>query len=114
MWRDIDPREEERERPDLSRGSAARSDDSASKPEVSGDALTRDLDLPRGSTRRPVRDRERTISLRESEVRMLATALRQCDERHPVSADEVGSCLHEASVAEGSQLAVSGGCVTPP
>ena len=74
MWRDIDPREEERERPDLSRGSAARSDDSASKPEVSGDALIRDLDLPRSSTRRPVRDRERTISLRESEVRMLATA----------------------------------------
>ena len=74
MWRDIDPRDEERERPDLSRGSAARSDDSASKPEDSRDALTRDLDLPRGPTRRPVRDRDRTVSLRESEVRMLATA----------------------------------------
>jgi len=32
MWRDIDPRDDERERPDLSRGSAARSDDSVSKP----------------------------------------------------------------------------------
>jgi DNA-binding MarR family transcriptional regulator len=74
MWRDIDPRDDERERPDLSRGSAARSDDSASKRDESGDALTRDLDLPRGSGRRPVRDRDRTISLRESEVRMLATA----------------------------------------
>jgi DNA-binding MarR family transcriptional regulator len=74
MWRNIDPREDERERPDLSRGSVARSDDAASKPEESGAALTRDLDLPRGSTRRPVRDRDRTISLRESEVRMLATA----------------------------------------
>ena len=38
------------------------------------EALMRDLDLPRGSTRRPVRDRDRWVSLRESEVRMLATA----------------------------------------
>ena len=27
MWRDIDPRDEERERPDLSRGSGTRGDD---------------------------------------------------------------------------------------
>jgi DNA-binding MarR family transcriptional regulator len=74
MWRDIDPRDDERERPDLSRGGTERSDDSASKGEESRDALTRDLDLPRGSTRRPVRDRDRSINLRESEVRMLATA----------------------------------------
>jgi DNA-binding MarR family transcriptional regulator len=73
MWRDIDPRADERERPDMSRGAAARSDESASKP-AEPDALTRDLDLPRGSTRRPVRDRDRWIDLRESEVRMLATA----------------------------------------
>ena len=74
MWRDIDPRDDERERPDLNRGSTARSDDSESTGEESRDALTRDLDLPRGSTRRPVRDRDRSINLRESEVRMLATA----------------------------------------
>jgi len=74
MWRDIDPRDNERERPDLSRGSAGRFDDGASKPADSGDALAHDLDLPRGSTRRPVRDRDRWVSLRESEVRMLATA----------------------------------------
>jgi DNA-binding MarR family transcriptional regulator len=73
MWRDIDPRDDERERPDLSRGSAGRSDDGASNATDSGDALTHDLDLPRGSTRRPVRDRDRWINLRESEVRMLAT-----------------------------------------
>src|SRR5215218_2778888 len=74
MWRDFDPREDERERPDANRGSAERVDDTASKPAPSGEALTRDLDLPRGSMRRPVRDRERWIGLRESEVRMLATA----------------------------------------
>src|SRR5919108_3538040 len=74
MWRDIDPRDDERDRPDLSRGSTARADDSASKSDEPREALTRDLDLPRGSTRRPVRDRDRSINLRESEVRMLATA----------------------------------------
>lgn len=74
MWRAIDPRDHERERPDLSRGSADRADDSGPAPVTSGDALTRDLELPRGSTRRPVRDRDRWIDLRESEVRMLATA----------------------------------------
>jgi DNA-binding MarR family transcriptional regulator len=74
MLRDIDPRDDEREPPDLSRGSTARSDDASSASPESRDALTSDLDLPRGSTRRPVRDRDRWIDLRESEVRMLATA----------------------------------------
>ena len=74
MWRDIDPRDEERDRPDLSRGSTARADESTSKSDEPREGLTRDLDLPRGSTRRPVRDRDRMINLRESEVRMLATA----------------------------------------
>jgi hypothetical protein len=35
--------------------------------------FSRDLDLPRGSTRRPVSARTRTYELRESEVRLLAT-----------------------------------------
>ncbi len=74
MWRDIDPRDDERDRPDLSRGSTGRPDDLESNGEESREPLTRDLDLPRGSTRRPVRDRDRMINLRESEVRMLATA----------------------------------------
>ena len=72
MSRDIDPREDPRERPDAD-WRAARPDDAVSKPAESRDALTRDLDLPRGTTRRPVRDRDRSIALRESEVRMLAT-----------------------------------------
>jgi len=72
MSRDIDPREDPRERPDAARR-AARPDDAVSRPAESRDALTRDLDLPRGTTRRPVRDRDRSIALRESEVRMLAT-----------------------------------------
>jgi len=75
MWRDIDPRSDERERPDLSRGCSSRPDEETGA--VSPDprqALTRELDLPRGSIRRPVRDRDRWITLRESEVRMLVTA----------------------------------------
>lgn len=74
MWRDLDPRDQDRERPDMSRGSAARPEDGSPPSGGSGDALTRDLDLPRGSARRPVRDRDRWLELRESEVRMLATA----------------------------------------
>jgi len=74
MWRDIDPREQERERPDMSRGGATRPEESGSDAVEPRDPLTRDLDLPRGSTRRPVRDRDRWVNLRESEVQMLATA----------------------------------------
>src|SRR5262249_28154791 len=73
MWPEIDPRPQERERPDLSRGSGsgeARSESSSNDPR---DVFSRDLDLPRGTTRRPVRDRDRWVELRESEVRLLAT-----------------------------------------
>ena len=73
MPRDLDPRNDPRERPDVDRR-AARLDDAASTPAEPRDPLTRDLDLPRGTTRRPVRDRDRSLGLRESEVRMLATA----------------------------------------
>lgn len=73
MWRDVDPRDDERERPDLSRGSASRSDESNAQRDDLRGVLTRDLDLPRGSARRPVRDRDRLIDLRDSEVRILAT-----------------------------------------
>ena len=37
------------------------------------DVFSRDLDLPRGTRRQPVRDRDRSVELRESEVRILAT-----------------------------------------
>jgi len=73
MWRDIDPHDRERERPDPGRASAARAEDSEATSTPSEDALTRDFELPRGSARCPVRDRDRWIDLRESEVRMLAT-----------------------------------------
>jgi hypothetical protein len=77
MWRDIDPRPEERERPDLSRGPSSVDDRVNDRSEsTSGDpreVFSRDLGLPRGGTRRPVRDRDRVVDLRESEVRMLAT-----------------------------------------
>jgi len=73
MWRDIDPRPQERERPDLSRGAGSGDDRSESASNDPRDVFSRDLDLPRGNTRRPVRDRDRSVDLRESEVRMLAT-----------------------------------------
>jgi DNA-binding MarR family transcriptional regulator len=74
MWRDIDSRDDGRERPDLSRATTARAEESTATRIGSPDAFTRDLDLPRGTTRRPVRDRDRWLQLRESEIRMLATA----------------------------------------
>lgn len=75
MHRDIDPREPDRERSDLARGGRG-----GSEPERVGladdprDALTRDLDLPRGPTREHVRRRNWEGELRGSEVRVLATA----------------------------------------
>ncbi len=72
MWREIDPRDETRERPGADHHPRPVHDGSM-KPDASHDALTRDLDLPRGTTRRPVRDRDRLMALRESEIRILAT-----------------------------------------
>jgi DNA-binding MarR family transcriptional regulator len=73
MWRDIDPRPEERERPDLSRGTGSSDERAEATSNEPRDVFSRDLDLPRGSSRRPVRDRDRSVDLRESEVRILAT-----------------------------------------
>ena len=73
MWRDIDPRPEERERPDLSRGTGSSDERVEATSNEPRDVFSRDLDLPRGSSRRPVRDRDRSVDLRESEVRILAT-----------------------------------------
>ena len=56
MWRDIDPRDDERERPDLSRGERRRDPTTPRRrADDPRDVFTRDLDLPRGSTREPVR-----------------------------------------------------------
>ena len=73
MWRDIDPRPEERERPDLSRGATSNDERAASTSCDPRNVFSRDLDLPRGTTRQPVRDRDRSVDLRESDVRILAT-----------------------------------------
>lgn len=75
MHRDIDPRDDDRDRSDLSRGSRggceAEWGQLADDPR---DALTRDLDLPRGPVRERVRQRNWEGELRGSEVRILATA----------------------------------------
>jgi hypothetical protein len=49
MWRDIDPRPQERERPDLSRGTGSGDDRSESASNDPRDVFSRDLDLPRGT-----------------------------------------------------------------
>ena len=73
MWRDYDPRPDERERPDLSRGSRGATDERASRSTDPRDVFTRSLDLPRGASRRRVRVRDHSFELRASEVRILAT-----------------------------------------
>ncbi len=74
MSRDIDPRTEERERPDLGRGGRAGADDSRSSlAEDARDVFTRELDLPRGESRERVRIHAHDYTLRGSEVRALAT-----------------------------------------
>ena len=73
MSRDIEPRPEDRE--PLDRCVDARRADTRlhAASEDPRDVFSRDLDLPRGSHRQPVRDRDRSVDLRESEVRILAT-----------------------------------------
>src|SRR5688572_7746979 len=74
MWREQDPRESERDRADLSRGSRAGSGPGdntlGSDPR---DVFTRNLELPSGPARERVRVRRRSYDLRGSEVRTLAT-----------------------------------------
>jgi hypothetical protein len=75
MYREVEPDGREVERPDLSRGGrAGDSPDRVDVVDVDRDALTRDLDLPRGTSRESVRRRNWDGELRGSEVRTLATA----------------------------------------
>jgi hypothetical protein len=75
MPRDIDPRDDDRDRPDLSRGGRAGSEpERAGPPDDPRDALTRDLNLPRGPQREHVHQPHWEGDLRGSEVRTLATA----------------------------------------
>jgi hypothetical protein len=73
MWRDYDPRPDERERPDLSCGSRGATDERAMSSTDPRDVFTRSLDLPRGTSRRRVRVRDHSFDLRAAEVRILAT-----------------------------------------
>jgi hypothetical protein len=74
MYRDIDPRAEERERPDLARGGRAAGEPNRTRStDEARDVFSRDLDLPRGDTRERVRADGRDYALRGSEVRTLGT-----------------------------------------
>lgn len=72
MWRDYDP-PHELEREDPSRGSRGYSEERSPVQTDPRDVFSRDLNLPRSSSRRPVRDRADIYDLRASEVRILAT-----------------------------------------
>lgn len=74
MHRDIDPRPDERERPNLSRGASTGADpDRSVNADPGADVFSRDLDLPRGPSRERVRIKSAEYSLRGSEVRTLGT-----------------------------------------
>ena len=73
MWREHDPRPHELEREDPSRGSRGAGEGVSSGGADPRDVFSRDLNLPRSSSRRPIRDRGDVYDLRESEVRILAT-----------------------------------------
>src|ERR671921_2784179 len=75
MWRDIDPRALERERPEpgLGRVSGQTEMESKAVSDDPRDAFTRDLDLPRGSSRERVRANDKEYRLSGDDVRVLAT-----------------------------------------
>jgi hypothetical protein len=75
MWRDIDPRAPERERPEPSLGRVGGYTENEPG-QVSDDpreAFTRDLDLPRGTSRERVRVKDKEYRLSGEDVRVLAT-----------------------------------------
>src|SRR5919108_5646868 len=75
MWRDIDPRSIERDRPEPGRGRVGGSTDvdSVAISDDPRDVFTRDLDLPRGSSRERIRANNREYRLSGDDVRVLAT-----------------------------------------
>lgn len=74
MYRDVDPRDDDRDRAEIPRGGRGGADDRGLDSNEPREALTRDLNLPRGPERERVRSREWEGDLRGSEVRVLATA----------------------------------------
>ena len=75
MWRDIDPRAQERERlePGLGRVGGYTEMESGQVSDDPRDVFTRDLDLPRGSSRERVRVKDKEYRLSGEDVRVLAT-----------------------------------------
>jgi hypothetical protein len=75
MWRDIDPRAQERDRPEPGRGRVGGSTEMepAGASQDPRDVFTRDLDLPRGPSRERVRANSREYRLSGDDVRVLAT-----------------------------------------
>jgi hypothetical protein len=76
MWREVDPRDQDRDRPALSRGSRAGTPELSERGSTTDprEALTRELNLPRGPSRERVRVRGHEYDLRGTEVRTLAAA----------------------------------------
>jgi DNA-binding MarR family transcriptional regulator len=74
MWRDIDARAPERERPEPGRGRVGGHEmEPVAASEDPRDVFTRDLDLPRGSSRERVRANNQEYRLSGDDVRVLAT-----------------------------------------
>src|SRR4029453_1712291 len=75
MWRDIYPRSLERPRPAPGRGRGGGSTDvdSVAISDDPRDVFTRDLDLPRGSSRERIRANNREYRLSGDDARVLAT-----------------------------------------
>lgn len=73
MERDLDPRDDKRERPGLHRSGRGAAGDHDVRRQNPREVLVQDLDLPRGRARERVRVHTRTYGLRGSEVRALAT-----------------------------------------
>lgn len=75
MWREIDPRAPERERPEpgLGRVSGHAEMEPKHVSDDPRDVFTRDLDLPRGSSRERVRVNDKEYRLSGEDVRVLAT-----------------------------------------
>jgi hypothetical protein len=77
MWDRYDPRSDDRDHSgswDRSLGGrGGNSDRERNEEQNSRDVFTKDLDLPRGRERRPVRERERVYEINGTESRMLGT-----------------------------------------
>lgn len=74
MWREVDPREPERERSEDGRGRSGGAQPEFAETSNDGrDALARGVDLPRGPRRERVRTHDRDYRLSGDDVRALAT-----------------------------------------